>query len=108
MSGNGKHEPIEFQVIPHDACPRRCEPVVLGMPVAFAGPPEQRVVRYICPRCRLIWDCKWDITAPTNGAPLGLWPDRYIRCGEGLEAHPTEDGIEYPAGPATYFEEQRR
>ena len=107
MSHNGateKPKALRFTVIPMDFCPRCPIPthpddVHYGMPVAQAGPLENRVVRYVCRACRLLWDMWYDLSGPGVVRPSGgTFSDTFIRDAEGLEARPLGD-IDMPVGP---------
>lgn len=74
-----------------------------GMPVAFAGPLNDRIIRYVCPSCRLVWDISWDVAALAQSFPsYAPFSDTFIRVHEGLEAY-CQDGVEMPAGPRSAF-----
>ena len=77
----------------------------LGLPVAISGIENNREsvwVRYVCPRCRSVWDCSWALE-PDDLPGLGHFQDRYIRgYEEGLTANPTR-GVPFPAGPTRLF-----
>ena len=108
MTRNGRREELRFNVIPMDFCPRcpiaaRLDDVHYGMPVALAGPLNDRIIRYVCPSCRLVWDSSWDVAALARFFPsYGPFSDTFIRDHERLEAHRRED-IELPAGPRSAF-----
>ena len=105
---------LTWSPIPMDAC-HKCfkergvqeeDPLHgLGLPVAVSGIENSREwvsVRYICPRCRSVWDCSHS-TAPGGLSKLDQFEDRYIRgYEEGLVAEPMED-VAFPAGPSTFF-----
>ena len=77
----------------------------LGVPVAISGIENNRQwvsVRYICPRCRSVWDCSHS-TAAGSLSQLEQFKDRYIAgYEEGLVAKPA-GGIPFPAGPSRLF-----
>ena len=116
MSTNGRRQKLRFAVIPMDFCPRCPSPshpdgVHYGMPVAFAGPLDHRIFRYVCPSCRLVWDMSYDLSGPGVVRPDGgTFSDTFVRDAEGLEAH-RQGEIDLPAGPRSAFtqvKERRR
>ena len=91
---------LRFQVIPHDMCsrcppPERIADQRLGLPVAFAQEGTAIIVRYVCPVCRLLWDCSFAADEPRPG---GTFSDTFVCDREGLESHPQGE-IQYPCGP---------
>ena len=105
MSANGKHGELRFNTIPLDACPRcrRSGERCLGSPVAIARRAQETIVRSVCRRCRLVWDCSWNVTALADYFPnYEAFSGTFIRAAEGLESHPRE-GIDFPAGPRSAF-----
>ena len=87
---------ISFSVIPLDGCPRcqHVKPVTklcLGVPVAVAETTNSRIVRSVCPNCRLTWDTSWN----RAGDPFD---DEFLSHREGVESHP-QDGNPFPTGP---------
>ena len=107
---------LTWSPIPMDAC-HRCfkergvdpkDPLYgLGLPVAVSGIENNRQwvsVRYICPRCRSVWDCSWSPEGFTiDGCSLDQFEDRYIEgYEEGLVAKPLQ-GVMFPAGPSSLF-----
>lgn len=98
---NGATSQGLYSVIPHDACPRcsvgaSVSDTRLGMPVAYSGTPGTLTVRYVCWRCRLIWDTGWDVSGDT-------FLDDFICHDEGLESHP-QYGNPFPVGPKEMLE----
>ena len=114
MSRDARDQTLVWNPIPMDAChscfdsggTRREDPLYgLGFPVAVSGIESNRQwvsVRYICPTCRSVWDCSFDVQAGPLG-DLGQFRDRYISgYEEGLRAMPMQD-VPFPAGPAKLF-----
>ena len=69
-----------------------------GIPVAVTGIETRRdwfTVRYICARCRQIWDRSF---AGEGTEGIGEFEDRYLGSRENVKAYP-QDGILWPAGP---------
>lgn len=90
-----------YRVIPRDGC-HNCELLPdHSMPVAISeGEEGWLVVRYICPRCRLVWDCGWSADMMTP------FEDRYVNGREDLSSRPFLAGMNtmfWPAGPSERF-----
>ena len=71
-----------------------------GIPVAVSGIETRRdwfTVRYICARCRQIWDCSFAGEGLGPGG-IGEFEDRYLGSRDNVKAYP-QDGIPWPAGP---------
>jgi len=72
-----KDVPQTFSAIPMDCCPNpKCDGIdelwAYGLPVAVSGIEKNRtraVIRYVCPQCRLVWDCDWNLTTRVVSTP---------------------------------------
>ena len=100
VTTNGTTPTLTFSVIPLDCCPRcrRSAPSSfdLGIPVAIAQTADGgQVVRIVCPRCRLLWDCSWNVS---GDRAYGPFEDAFIRHAEGIESRP-QASMKFPAGP---------
>jgi len=102
---------LTWSPIPMDIC-HRCpytkdDPLYgNAVPVAVSGIENNREwvsVRYICPRCRSVWDCSFS----PNMLNLNQFEDEYISGHEaGFVSQPMGDGLEaihFPAGPSRLF-----
>ena len=84
MSTNGRPAALRFTVIPMSSCrrcslPARPEGMRYGIPIAQAGPPDDRAIRYVCGDCRAAWDVFWNVTALAGFFPTyGAFSDTFI------------------------------
>jgi hypothetical protein len=95
-----ENEARTYRVIPQDACTRCASSGAdHSIPVAISQNEGGTwiTVRYICPKCRLMWDCGWSNEVAT------LFDDKYIVTTEGLIATPI-GAVRWPAGPSGIFE----
>jgi hypothetical protein len=77
----------------------------LGLPVAVSeveqdGGQFWMIVRYVCPRCRAVWDMSHGVEM--EGAPMGRFVDQFLYIDSAWTA-PEIGGTPFPAGPSKLF-----
>lgn len=66
-----------FEFLPIDACPECGQD---GAPRALAESASSRVVRYVCPQCKLCWDCVWSSSEFFAFTDATIGPDEGLRA----------------------------
>ncbi len=88
-----------YRTIPQDACPecqlqdRRDHSVPVAINVNDEG--TWVTVRYVCPKCRLVWECGWSDDIANEFA------DRFVSAHERVRAPYGE--VAWPSGPSDSF-----